>query len=35
LVELSGERVLVMAGGDRRAGSVGAHAGDHTERQGS
>jgi hypothetical protein len=35
MIELSAERVLISGGGDQRAGSHGAHTGNHSERQGT
>ena len=35
MVELSAGSVVVAGGGGRRAGSCGAHSGNHSERQGS
>ena len=34
MVELSAVDVVVAGGGDRGAGSLGAHTGNHTDRQG-
>ena len=34
MVELSLGDVVIAGGGDERAGSLGAHTGDHSERQG-